>query len=57
MKLKQEISGGFRSSAGAKVFCCIRGSLSTLRKQGIPVHDALVNVFMGNPVFPALEAE
>lgn len=57
MKLKQKISGGFRSAEGAKMFCRIRGYLSTLRKQGIPVLDALVSLFMGNPVFPALIAE
>jgi transposase len=57
MKLKQKISGGFRSPEGAKMFCRIRGYLSTLRKQGIPVLDALVSLFMGNPVFPELKAE
>jgi transposase len=57
MKLKQKISGGFRSAEGAKMFCRIRGYLSTLRKQGIPVLDALVSLFMGNPVFPALKTE
>lgn len=57
MKLKQKISGGFRSADGAKMFCRIRGYLSTLRKQGIPVLDALVSLFMGSPVFPALSAE
>ena len=57
MKLKQKISGGFRSVEGAKMFCRIRGYLSTLRKQGIPVLDALVDLFMGNPVFPVLKAE
>jgi hypothetical protein len=39
------------------MFCRIRGYLSTLRKQGIPVLDALVNLFMGNPVFPVLQTE
>jgi transposase len=57
MKLKQKISGGFRSVEGAKMFCRIRGYLSTLRKQGISVLDALVSLFMGNPVFPQLETE
>lgn len=57
MKLKQKISGGFRSVEGAKMFCCIRGYLSTLRKQGIPVLHALVNLFMGHPVFPTLQTE
>ncbi len=57
MKLKMKISGGFRSAEGAKMFCRIRGYLSTLRKQGISVLNALVSLFMGNPVFPDLKAE
>ncbi len=57
MKLKQKISGGFRSHEGATMFCRIRSYLSTLRKQGISVLDALVSLFMGNPIFPPLKAE
>lgn len=57
MKLKQKISGGFRSHEGATMFCRIRSYLSTLRKQGIPVLDALVSLFMGDPIFPELKAE
>ncbi len=57
MKLKQKISGGFRSHEGANMFCRIRSYLSTLRKQGIPVLDALVSLFMGNPIFPELKSE
>jgi len=34
MKVKQKISGGFRSMLGAENFCCIRGVISTLQKQG-----------------------
>ena len=57
MKLKQKISGGFRSIQGARMFCRIRGYISTLRKQGINVLDALRRVFAGNPIFPDLQPE
>jgi transposase len=55
MKLKQKISGGFRSIEGAQMFCRLRGYISTLRKQGIDVLNALRQVFLGAPVFPALQ--
>ncbi|NJK52158.1 MAG: transposase [Leptolyngbyaceae cyanobacterium SU_3_3] len=57
MKLKQKISGCFRSLVGAQQFCRIRGYISTLRKQGVPVLDALKSVFLGNPVLPLLQPE
>lgn len=47
MKLKQKISGCFRAEQGARDFCRIRGYLSTLRKQGLDVLDALVSLFSG----------
>jgi transposase len=49
MKLKQKISGCFRSEGGAHRFARIRGYLSTLRKQGQDVLDALVALFSGSP--------
>jgi transposase len=34
MKLRQKISGGFRSETGAQDFAVIRAALSTAKKQG-----------------------
>ncbi len=41
MKVKQKISGGFRTLAGATEFAAVRGYLSTMRKQGYSVIQAL----------------
>jgi transposase len=57
MKLKQKISGCFRSVDGARMFCRIRGYLSTLRKQQQPILEVLINVFSGNLVSLALQPE
>jgi transposase len=46
MKLRQKISGGFRSENGAKDFAVIRSVLSTARKQGWNLLQALT----GEPV-------
>lgn len=54
MKLKQKISGGFRSVTGAQMFGRIRGYISTLKKQGLNVLEALGQVFLGNPTIPTL---
>ena len=57
MKLKQKISGCFRAATSSQQFCRIRGYLSTLRKQGLSVLDALRSAFTGIPVLPALQPE
>jgi transposase len=57
MKLKQKISGGFRAQSGAVMFCRIRSYLSSLRKQGVNIWDALVQIFMGCPISPIPVAE
>jgi transposase len=46
MKLRQKISGGFRSKDGADDFAVIRSVISTARKQGWNPLDAL----MANPI-------
>ena len=43
MKLRQKISGGFRSEQGAEDFAVIRSLLSTARKQGWDLLDTLQN--------------
>ena len=43
MKLRQKISGGFRSSEGAMDFALIRSFVSTARKQGWNIIDALTH--------------
>ena len=42
MKLRQKISGGFRSEDGAKDFAVIRSVLSTARKQGWNILATLI---------------
>ncbi len=46
-KVHQKISGCFRSMEGAKMFCRIRGYLSTCRKQGLSATQAMALVFEG----------
>lgn len=49
IKLRQKISGGFRTLTGAEAFCRVRGYLSTLRKQDKNILTALESVFRGAP--------
>lgn len=46
-KVHQKISGCFRSKDGALIFCRIRGYLSTCRKQGVNMTEALSLLFQG----------
>ena len=45
MKVKQKISGGFRSMEGAEHFCRIRGVISTLQKQKMPLLPFLTSLY------------
>ncbi len=46
-KVHQKISGCFRSTEGAEIFCRVRGYLSTCRKQGMSATQAMTLVFEG----------
>nr|QNO44058.1 hypothetical protein HOOKONJN_00002 [Methanosarcinales archaeon ANME-2c ERB4]QNO44212.1 hypothetical protein EAPJJHLA_00003 [Methanosarcinales archaeon ANME-2c ERB4]QNO44791.1 hypothetical protein HJJCBNBL_00003 [Methanosarcinales archaeon ANME-2c ERB4] len=53
MKLRQKISGTFRTAGGADVFCSIRGYISTARKNGCHVLDAIQDALGGDPFIPS----
>ena len=46
-KVQQKISGCFRSTRGAEIFCRVRGYLATCRKQGVSATQAMELVFEG----------
>jgi transposase len=54
MKLRQKISGTFRSFDALVDFCRIRGYVSTARKNGLNALDALRRVFLGQPFVPVV---
>jgi transposase len=53
VKVKQKVSGAFRTKNGADTFCALRSYISTARKQGHNVIDALYNALLGNPFIPS----
>jgi len=52
MKLKQKISGTFRSEKRARNFCRVRGFISMIKKHGRQVFPELMRVFEGAPFIP-----
>jgi len=51
IKVQQKISGLFRTFSGAEQFCIIRSFISTVKKQGFSVIDALEKVLKGEQMF------
>jgi len=52
-KVRQKISGCFRTLHGARVFARIRSYISTCRKQGRNILDELEKAIVGNPFIPS----
>jgi transposase len=53
-KVKQKVSGCFRTLTGAQSFCIVRSYLDTLRKQGANLFHALTQTFQGHVPQPRL---
>jgi transposase len=52
VKVKQKISGSFRTRAGADTFCAIRSYVSTVRKHGCNVIQSIHDAFLSQPFMP-----
>lgn len=53
-KVKQKISGTFRSVEGANAFTRIRGYVSTVRKNGLNTLNCIKSIFTLEPIDPTL---
>ena len=53
IKVKQKISGCFRSLEGAQDFAKIRSYISTTKKQGLGILTTLRDAILGKPFMPA----
>ena len=52
LKVKQKVSGCFRTEKGAAEFCRMRSYVSTMKKQGHSVMETIKSVFGGKVLMP-----
>jgi transposase len=52
IKVKQKVSGCFRTMEGAQRFLSVRSYISTVRKNGLQIFPAIVSALSGNPFIP-----
>ena len=52
IKVKQKVSGCFRAQTHAEYFACIRGYISTIKKNNVFVLENIKNAFILNPFIP-----
>ena len=52
-KVKQKVSGCFRTHKGAQTYCVIRSYAATMHKQGANIFESLVAAFKGAPPQPS----
>src|SRR5262245_16781332 len=55
LKVQQKIAGSFRADSGAEAVTRIRGYCASLRKQGAALLATLQTVWIGQPLYPALD--
>lgn len=57
IKVKQKVSGCFRTRSGAERFLSIRSYISTVRKNGLQVFPAIVSALNGSPFIPSVTVD
>ncbi len=53
IKVRQKVSGGFRTQKGARLFLTIKSYTGTLRKRSRDVWTGLTNAITGHPFIPS----